>query len=560
VGSIQKQVGEGAQGGQSMMVSSSTRPHKSHFIPINVVVAFVSFLTSSTASADNLSEVRKLASALGPLIGSASSCQDIAGSRVQTIIDSFRMVIEQASTKPSEREDIARVFDGSIKSAYNNATSGKIDCRLVERQLGALEQSLGLSSAPAPSVTGAIPTAPAQVPPEPPQSPPPTKASIDASQSLQKATVQGITDHEIRFGAVLGLSGATKENGRQMNLGINAAFAKVNDEGGVNGRQLKLITYDDGYEPSRTLEGMKQLYERDRVFGFIGNTGTPTAAASVPYALEHRALFFAPYTGANVVRRDPPDRYVFNYKPSYVEETEAAVKYLLRIRKISPRQIAAFVQNDAFGDAGYAGVMKTYRALSIGDTNILKLTYVRNTIDVDDAVKQLRSQKVPIRAIVMTATYRAAAKFIEKTRDLFPGLIYTNVSAVGPSSLAEELVLLGPRFTENIIVTHAVPAVAGYSSLVLDYKNMLQKYFPSERPDYFSLEGFIAATLLIDALRRCGSQIDTEKLVDTLESTHNLDLGLGVPLSFSRSEHQASHKVWGTSLNQTGIYQPIELE
>jgi ABC-type branched-subunit amino acid transport system substrate-binding protein len=284
------------------------------------------------------------------------------------------------------------------------------------------------------------------------------------------------------------------------------------------------------------------------------------AAVSVPYALEHHALFFAPYTGANVVRHDPPDRYVFNYKPSYIEETAAAVKYLLRIRKIPPRQIAVFVQNDAFGDAGYAGVTKTYRALGINDTDILKLSYVRNTIDVDDAVKQLRSQKVPIRAIVMTATYRVAAKFIGKTRDLFPGLIYTNVSAVGPSSLAEELVLLGPRFTQNVIVTHAVPAVAGYSSLVLDYKNVLQKNFPSERPDYFSLEGFVAATLLIDALRRCGAQIDTEKLIDVLENTRDLDLGLGVPLNFGRSEHQASHKVWGTSLDQNGVYQPIELE
>ena len=546
-----------------MMVSSliSTRSHRSHFNLIKAIGPFVGLLTSSVASADNLSVVRNLASDLGPLIGSALSCQDIARSRVQTIVDKFQVVIKMASSKPSEREDIARLFDRSVKSAYDSATSSKIDCQSAERHLVALEQSIGVSSvASGSSVTGAIATAPTQAPTEPPQSPPPAKAAVEPPQSAAPVDGQGITEGEIRFGAVFGLSGATKENGRQMNLGINAAFAKANDEGGIDGRLLKLITYDDGYEPSRTLEGMKQLYERDQVFGFIGNTGTPTAAVSVPYALEHHALFFAPYTGANVVRHDPPDRYVFNYKPSYVEETEAAVRYLLRIRKIPPRQIAVFVQNDAFGDAGYAGVTKTYRALSINDTNILKLTYVRNTIDVDDAIKQLQSQKVPIRAIVMTATYRAAAKFIEKTRDLFPGLIYTNVSAVGPSSLAEELVLLGPRFTQNVIVTHAVPAVAGYSSLVLDYKKVLQRYFPSERPDYFSLEGFVAATLLIDALRRCGAQIDTEKLIDVLENTHNLDLGLGVPLNFGRSEHQASHKVWGTSLDQNGVYQPIELE
>ena len=66
--------------------------------------------------------------------------------------------------------------------------------------------------------------------------------------------------------------------------------------------------------------------------------------------------------------------------------------------------------------------------------------------------------------------------------------------------------------------------------------------------------------LLIDALKRTGPQLDTERLVDALESTRNLDLGLGVPLSFARSDHQASHKIWGTALDETGRFQPIELE
>jgi branched-chain amino acid transport system substrate-binding protein len=179
---------------------------------------------------------------------------------------------------------------------------------------------------------------------------------------------------------------------------------------------------------------------------------------------------------------------------------------------------------------------------------------------VDDAVNQLRLQKVPIRAVVMVATTRPAAKFIEKTRDVFPGLIYSNVSAVGASSLSDELMLLGPRFTDGVVVTQTVPAVSGYSSMVLEYKNALAKYFPGENADYISLEGFISANVLIDALRRCGPQIDTERLVDILENTRNLDLGLGSAIGFSRGEHQASHKVWGTALDQTGKYQPIELE
>jgi len=346
-----------------------------------------------------------------------------------------------------------------------------------------------------------------------------------------------------------------------MKLGIDTAFNRINDTGGVNGRALRLIAADDGYEPGRTAEAMKQLYEKDQVFGFIGNVGTPTAVVAVPYALERRTLFFGAFTGANILRNDPPDRYVFNYRASYAEETDAVVHYLIKLRRLKPAQIAVFAQQDAYGDAGFAGVAKAFRSLGINDGAILRLNYKRNTVDVDDAVNQLKSQKPPgIKAVVMVATYRAAAKFIEKTRDLYPGMIYSNVSFVGSTALSEELMLLGTRYASGVIVTQVVPAVSGYSSVVLEYKNALAKYFPGEAPDYVSLEGYVAANVLIQALRRTGPQLDTEKLIDNLESMRNLDLGLGTTLNYGRAEHQASHKIWGTAIDDTGRYQPIELE
>jgi ABC-type branched-subunit amino acid transport system substrate-binding protein len=372
--------------------------------------------------------------------------------------------------------------------------------------------------------------------------------------------VRGITDREIRFGMAAPFSGPAKELGRQMKLGIDTAFNRINDSGGVDGRMLKLVAADDGYEPSRTPEAMKQLYDKDQVFGFIGNVGTPTAAVAVPYALERRSLFFGAFTGSNILRNDPPDRYVFNYRASYAEETDAVVHYLIKLRRLQPRQIAVFAQQDSYGDAGFAGVAKAFRALGINDSAILRLNYKRNTVEVDDAVNQLKSLKTPVKAVVMVATYRAAAKFIEKTRDLYPGMLYTNVSFVGSTALAEELTLLGSRYASGVIVTQVVPAVGGYSSAVLEYKNALAKYFPGESTDYVSLEGYVAANVLIQALKRTGPQLDTEKLIDNLEAMRNIDLGLGTSLNFGRSEHQASHKIWGTAIDENGKYQPIELE
>src|SRR5262249_57833734 len=145
--------------------------------------------------------------------------------------------------------------------------------------------------------------------------------------------VRGMTDREIRFGIAAPFSGSARELGRQMKLGIETAFNRANEAGGIDGRMLKLFAADDGYEPGRTPDAMKQLYEKDQVFGIIGNVGTPTAGVAIPYSLERKMLFFGAFTGSNVLRNDPPDRYVFNYRASYVEETDAAVRYLVKMRK-----------------------------------------------------------------------------------------------------------------------------------------------------------------------------------------------------------------------------------
>ncbi|MGB8894956.1 MAG: ABC transporter substrate-binding protein [Pseudolabrys sp.] len=401
---------------------------------------------------------------------------------------------------------------------------------------------------------GAAPSA------EPSARAPAQQASLSPNSQEPRSTVRGVTDTEIRFGISAALSGPTKELGQNMKRGIEAAFREANASGGVHGRQLRLIAADDGYEPARAAETMKQLFERDQVFGVVGNVGTPTAVVALPYALQRKMLFFGAFTGAGLLRSDPPDRYVFNYRASYAEETEAMVHYLVKVKRLNPEHIAVFAQQDAYGDSGFAGVAKAIRSLGGNDSTILRLNYQRNTVNVDDAIEQLRKSPIPIRAVIMVPAYRAAAKFIEKTRNLFPNMIYSSVSFVGSTALANELMILGSKFATGVIVTQVVPALEGSSTLVLNYKAALTKYFPGEAPDYVSLEGYVMANVLIAALKQNGPQVDTERLVATLENLHGLDLGLGTPVSFGRSEHQGVHKVWGTQLDANGRYQPIDLQ
>jgi ABC-type branched-subunit amino acid transport system substrate-binding protein len=468
--------------------------------------------------------------------------------------------------------ELPSIFSKAPKSSTKTTEfTSRFDNSKAPEQVGSPPTGLAIGSTAPQATQPSSPTASLPIGPTIAQSAKeaPARLATVGGASEPAPTVRGVTDSEIRFGISAPFTGPAKELGQHMKQGIEAAFNVVNAKGGLYGRQLRLVAADDGYEPTRTAATMKQLYERDQVFGLVGNVGTPTAVVALPYALDRKMLFFGAFTGAGLLRNDPPDRYVFNYRASYAEETAAVVNYLVKVRRLLPEQIAVFAQQDAYGDAGFAGVEKAIRSLRGGNASpILRLNYQRNTVDVEDAVAQLQQYNAqlqqkrhfPIKAVIMVPTYRAAAKFIEKTRDLYPDMIYTSVSFVGSTALADELMLLGKRYATGVIVTQVVPAVDGHSSFVLDYKSALAKYFPGEAPDYVSLEGYVDASVLIAALQRNGAQLDTEGLVGTLENLRDLDIGLGTPVIFSRSDHQGVHKVWGTQLDETGHYQPIDLQ
>jgi branched-chain amino acid transport system substrate-binding protein len=316
------------------------------------------------------------------------------------------------------------------------------------------------------------------------------------------------------------------------------------------------------------------------MFAIVGNVGTPTSAVAAPFASQNKAVFFGAFTGAPVLRQDPPDRYVFNYRASYREETAKSVKYLLDIQKLTPDQIVVFAQDDSYGDAGFEGVTKALRSNGHGSVETLRVGYKRNSTEVDDAVSAVLAyhdrteasgfdrakpnggRVHPVKAVVMVATYRAAAKFIQKVRAIkrLKNALFFNVSFVGSETLAEELESVGPELCPNVFVTQVVPLFESGATGVRRYREQLAKYQPQSQPGFVSLEGFIVGEIFVEALRRAGRELTTERLVDTLERVEGLDLGFGTRIGFSPSEHQGSHKVWGTRLDDTCNYQSVDLE
>ena len=390
--------------------------------------------------------------------------------------------------------------------------------------------------------------------------------------------VRGVTDQEILMGITAAFSGPSQELGTRMKLGIETGFAQVNEAGGVAGRKLRLVALDDGYEGTRALDNMTELLEQRSVFGVIGNVGTPTAQQTVPFAVKNRMLFFGAFTGASLLRKDPPDRYVFNYRASYQDETAKMVHYLLNVKRIDPRSIVVFAQHDAYGDAGYDGATKMLRKSGQTDVDLLRVNYERNSVDVDAAVRALvrydqatvtsrgpRGQETvhqrhPVRAVIMISSYKAAARFIQKVKDAGVSPLFLNVSFVGSNALADGLKELGPTYADGVIVTQVVPHYDAEATGVIRYREALKKFHPDQHPDFISLEGYVASQLLVEGLRRAGRELDTEKLVDALESVRDYDPGIGTVMSFGMSEHQASHKVWGTAMDGQGQFRILDMD
>jgi ABC-type branched-subunit amino acid transport system substrate-binding protein len=393
---------------------------------------------------------------------------------------------------------------------------------------------------------------------------PPSKAPASAAQpAAEAAATAGKASTAVvptlTFGMASPLYGADLELGRGMKVGIELAFAAANEAGGIHGKRLALVALDDGNEPARTADVMRELLETRKVFAIVGNAGTATAAAALPAVLDKKVPFVGALGGA-ALRKEPPDRYVFVYRPSISEETAAAVRYLVDVRRLEPADIAVFVQDDEFGQAGWAGAAQQLKAYGRDPEKALRVTYRRNSADVDDAVKKLRAAK-GVKAVVMAATHGPGARLIERIAASAPGTVFTNVSSVDVAQFADDLAgAKVPLASDNVVVTQVVPLPSSRATAVIRYRNMLQKYASTESPGALSLEGWVVGTLLVEALKGAGPNPEPEKLVEALEALHGLDIGIGGPLGFSRTDHQASHKVWGTALDPSGTWRQIDLQ
>jgi ABC-type branched-subunit amino acid transport system substrate-binding protein len=246
----------------------------------------------------------------------------------------------------------------------------------------------------------------------------------------------------------------------------------------------------------------------------------------VPIANSKHIPFFGAFTGAGLLRKTPPDRYVINFRASYAQETAEMVRGITELG-IHPEEIAFFTQNDAYGDAGYNGGIAALNKLGYADAERLPhARYPRNTVDVEGAVARLLDPTLRPRAIIMIGAYKPCAKFIRLAKRNGMHALFVNVSFVIGDSLLREL----GDDADGVVVTQVVPPVDAEVAAVREYRDAV----PVAARGFVSLEG----------LRRAGPGATPDAFIDALEGAGPMDLGLGEPLELSKTRHQLSNRVW----------------
>ena len=309
-------------------------------------------------------------------------------------------------------------------------------------------------------------------------------ATPSPTQAPDRGT-PGVFEDRVLFGQSAAFSGPAQELGKNMRLGIEAAFHEANMAGGVHGRRLELTTLDDAYEPEAAITNTQQLIG-EGVFALIGAVGTPTSRSATPVAAESGVPYLTPFTGAAFLR-DPEWTNIINLRASYAQETEEMVERLTV--DLGIERIAILYQDDSYGRSGYDGVQQALARR--GSEAVAVGRYTRNTSAVKAAVLDIQGGSP--EAVIMIGAYQPMAEFIKWARNLGMDALFLNVSFVGSNALAQEL---GPEGV-GVLVTQVVPFPEDDSLAVVSaYHRALAAYAPRP-PPLFRAGGYLAGRLAI---------------------------------------------------------------
>ena len=348
-------------------------------------------------------------------------------------------------------------------------------------------------------------------------------AGAAAIGGFQMARAQSETP--IVLGQSAPFSGPAAQLGIQFYQGAKLYLDQYNAQPGHRDVEIRFL--DDGYEPERSVANTQKLIGDD-AFALFGYIGTPTSLAALPHAVKDKVPFIAPFTGAMALR-EPFNRNVFHLRASYNDETALIVKQLTHL---GLKKIAVFNQNDAYGMAGLDGVTLALAQQNLKPTALA--TVERNSVNVSAAVKTITAARPD--AVVQVSAYNSCAAFIREARKAGFGGSFYNVSFVGTQALSDELGKEGA----GVMVTQVVPSpYSPANAITREFSDAARKSGGATKPNFSSMEGYLAAKVLTEGLRRAPGKVTRDGLIQGLESIDRQQFG-GFEVSFSPKNHVAS--------------------
>lgn len=344
----------------------------------------------------------------------------------------------------------------------------------------------------------------------------------------------GVTDKEIVIGSCAALEGPSSFLGRETVAGAEAYFNAVNDEGGVHGRKLHLVSFDDSYDPTKAQACWDKLMSQ-RVFAMGFFVGTPTAVKYVPLAESNKIPLIGLFTGAQTLYT-PLRHWVVNVRASYGDETQEQVNGLWKTLKY--HKIGVIYPDDAFGSTVLAGVEAALK--KEGAQPVATASYVRQTSQVGGAIEKVKSAGPD--AVIVVGPSNTVAPIVKQAHSESWKPLFVTVSFVGTDDLIQAA---GPD-AEGMVITQVVPPyyLTDLKTVAL-YRRTMQKYMPNMRPNFVSLEGFVDAMVMVEGLKKAGKEPTREGLIEGIEALHEMDMGLGpqLKLNYSAKSHKGFEQV-----------------
>ena len=351
----------------------------------------------------------------------------------------------------------------------------------------------------------------------------------------------GVTSDKIVIGQSAGFTGSVAGTVKELTAGAKAYFDVVNAKGGINGRKIVLESMDDGFDPKRTPEVMTTLIQEKKVFALFLSRGTPTNEAALPIVEKFKVPLIGPSTGA-MSMYEPPHKYLFPVRPSYRSETFKIVDQLVNM---GIKKIAVVYTDDSFGKDCLAGVQQAMTENKL--TLVAIANHPRGTIKVEEAVAAIA--KTEPQAIIMTVLADAGVAFVKQMKATGRSPYFLTLSNNSSNAFIKNLGVDG----HGVAVSQVSPfPFAATTPIAKEFQDSI-KGKQDVVPSYAGMEGFIAAKVLVEGLKRAGANLTREKLVAALESLNRFDLG-GVDVTYGSGKRTGTAFIDITIINKKGMF------